>query len=258
MAEHGVPIRRVINGGGIPQKNPTLNRVYANVLNKPVLVPDEPRSTSLGSAIFAFLAAGAFQTIEEAQDALCPTFDIVEPDPRAAAVYDGCSRCTGSCISRSAGRTPGPRRSATCCRRCAAMAARQRGGHEPLAALRDRGPRRQPGTGARTAWSSTRSATRAASTATTGLVVIKPSGVPYDGADGRRPGGHRPRRPRRRGRVPALVRSADAPGALQGVPGDRRRRAHALAVRDGVGAGRPRDSRASARRTPTTSAAPSR
>ena len=30
MAEHGVPIRRVINGGGIPQKNPALNQVYAN------------------------------------------------------------------------------------------------------------------------------------------------------------------------------------------------------------------------------------
>ena len=39
MEEHGVPIRRVINGGGIPQKNEVLNRVYANVLNKPVLVP---------------------------------------------------------------------------------------------------------------------------------------------------------------------------------------------------------------------------
>ncbi len=47
MEEHGVPIHRVINGGGIPQKNETLNRVYANVLNKPVLVPqsrsDQPR-----------------------------------------------------------------------------------------------------------------------------------------------------------------------------------------------------------------------
>ena len=54
-------IRRVINGGGIPQKNETLNRVYANVLNKPVLVP-EGDVTSLGSAIMAFMAAGAFET----------------------------------------------------------------------------------------------------------------------------------------------------------------------------------------------------
>ena len=44
--------------------------------------------TSLGSAIFAFLAAGAFRTIEEAQAALCPSFRVVEPEARAAAVYE--------------------------------------------------------------------------------------------------------------------------------------------------------------------------
>lgn len=44
--------------------------------------------TSLGSAIFAFLVAGTFKTIEEAQDALCPGFDVVEPDPRQVFVYD--------------------------------------------------------------------------------------------------------------------------------------------------------------------------
>jgi L-ribulokinase len=87
MAENGVPIRRVINAGGIPQKNPVLNRVYANVLNKPVLVP-QVEITSLGSAIFAFLAAGTFRSIAEAQDALCPGYRVVEPDPAAARIYD--------------------------------------------------------------------------------------------------------------------------------------------------------------------------
>ena len=87
MEEHGTPIHRVINGGGIPQKNEVLNRVYANVLNKPVLVP-KTEVTSLGSAIFAFLAAGTFKTIEEAQKALCPEYRTVEPDPAAARTYD--------------------------------------------------------------------------------------------------------------------------------------------------------------------------
>ena len=85
MAEHGVAIRRIINGGGIPQRNEALNRVYANVLNKPVLVP-EGDVTSIGSAIFAFLAAGAFSSVEEAQDALCPAYRTIEPDSREAAV----------------------------------------------------------------------------------------------------------------------------------------------------------------------------
>jgi L-ribulokinase len=87
MAEHGVTIHRVINGGGIPQKNETLNQIYANVFQKPVLVP-ERGVTSLGSAIFAFLAAGVFSSVEEAQQALCPSHRIVEPEAEAGPIYD--------------------------------------------------------------------------------------------------------------------------------------------------------------------------
>jgi L-ribulokinase len=87
MAEHGVAVNRVVNGGGIPQRNETLNRVYANVLNKPILVP-EGDVTSLGSAIFAFLAAGAFPTIEEAQQALCPAHRTIEPQPEESCRYE--------------------------------------------------------------------------------------------------------------------------------------------------------------------------
>jgi L-ribulokinase len=86
MEEHGAPVHRVINGGGIPQRNNVLNKVYANVLNKPVLVPSGD-VTSLGSAIFAFLACGAFPSIEAAQGALCPTHRTVEPEPGSASVY---------------------------------------------------------------------------------------------------------------------------------------------------------------------------
>jgi L-ribulokinase len=87
MAEYGVPIHRVINAGGIPQKNEVLNRVYANVLNKPILIPRSD-VTSLGSAIFAALAAKAFRSLEEAQEALCPKYRVIEPDPKAARVYE--------------------------------------------------------------------------------------------------------------------------------------------------------------------------
>ncbi|GAB4110716.1 MAG: ribulokinase [Acidobacteriota bacterium] len=86
LAEHGVRIERVINGGGIPQRNEVLNRVYANVLQKPVLVPKQ-EVTSLGSAIFAALVAGLFRTVEEAQQRLCPDYRVIEPDPASAEVY---------------------------------------------------------------------------------------------------------------------------------------------------------------------------
>ncbi len=87
MAEHDVYIKRVINAGGIPQKNNVLNQVYANVLGRPVLVPSKS-VVSLGSAIFAFLAAGTFKTVDEAQDKICPAHSVFTPEPAAQKVYN--------------------------------------------------------------------------------------------------------------------------------------------------------------------------
>ncbi len=87
MSEYGAPTLRVINGGGIPQKNPVLNQTYANVLGRPVLVPGSS-VTGLGSAIFAFVAAGIFPTIEAAQERLCPKPTIFEPDASTKAIYE--------------------------------------------------------------------------------------------------------------------------------------------------------------------------
>jgi L-ribulokinase len=87
MSEHGVTIKRVINAGGIPQKNVVLNQVYANILGRPVLVPSTS-VTSLGSAIFAFLAAGTFHSVEEAQDKICPLHKVFHPEPSARSIYD--------------------------------------------------------------------------------------------------------------------------------------------------------------------------
>jgi L-ribulokinase len=87
MAENGVPVERVINGGGIPQQSAVLNQVYANVLNKPVLVPDGT-PTSLGSCIFALLAAGAIGSVEEGQSLLCLPHRTFLPEARAVSIYE--------------------------------------------------------------------------------------------------------------------------------------------------------------------------
>jgi L-ribulokinase len=87
MAAHGVHIQRVINAGGIAQKNNVLNQVYANILGRPVLVPSKS-VVSLGSAIFAFLAAGTFKTVEEAQDRICPPHKEFNPETSEQTVYN--------------------------------------------------------------------------------------------------------------------------------------------------------------------------
>jgi L-ribulokinase len=95
MAEHGVHIKRVINAGGIPQKNSVLNRIYANVLRRPVLVPSKSVVSSLGSAIFAFLAAGIFKTVEEAQDKTCSEHEVFTPKPASEGL-----RCPAGALSK--------------------------------------------------------------------------------------------------------------------------------------------------------------
>ena len=87
MAEYGVPVDRVINAGGIPQNNQVLNQVYADVLGKPVLVP-AGIPTSLGSGIFALLAAKAFTSVDVAQDKMCLTYKTFTPNPAANATYN--------------------------------------------------------------------------------------------------------------------------------------------------------------------------
>ncbi|WP_292261112.1 ribulokinase [Mesorhizobium sp.] len=87
MEEHGVPVHRVINGGGVPQKNPLLNQIYANVLGKPILVPDG-LPTGLGSSIFASLASRDHDSIEAAQAQMCVGFRRYDPDPSTRERYE--------------------------------------------------------------------------------------------------------------------------------------------------------------------------
>jgi L-ribulokinase len=87
MSQYGAPTERVINGGGIPQNNAVLNQVYADVLGRPVLVPAS-KVTGVGSAVFAFIAAGVFKTIAEAQKKICPPHTVYQPQPEAQKVYE--------------------------------------------------------------------------------------------------------------------------------------------------------------------------
>jgi L-ribulokinase len=86
MSEHGVTINRVINAGGIPQKNDVLNQVYADILGRPVLVPSST-VVGVGAAIFAFLAAGTFKTVEEAQARISPSHRVFQPRRSEQAAY---------------------------------------------------------------------------------------------------------------------------------------------------------------------------
>lgn len=87
MEEGGLQVRRIINAGGIPGKNPVLNQIYADVLGREVHVPSVP-PVGVGACIFAALAAGAVPDLETAQAKLCRATKVYHPRPENRATYD--------------------------------------------------------------------------------------------------------------------------------------------------------------------------
>ena len=76
---------RVVGGGS---RNDFLLQLKADVTGKPVQRVVQPEATALGAAMIAGVAAGTFDSLDEAADALVdldPT--VYEPDPVAAAGY---------------------------------------------------------------------------------------------------------------------------------------------------------------------------
>jgi L-ribulokinase len=87
MADCGLSVKRIINAGGIPQRNDLLNQVYADVLNREVHVPSRS-PTGIGSCIFAALACGAFADVANAQERLSPPPRIFHPRTEAVGAYE--------------------------------------------------------------------------------------------------------------------------------------------------------------------------
>lgn len=55
---HGVPVKEVINTGGLSIKNPTMMQIYADVIGRPMKVSRSEQTCALGAAIFGAAAAG--------------------------------------------------------------------------------------------------------------------------------------------------------------------------------------------------------
>ncbi len=83
----GIPIERTkICGGGA--KSPLWKKIIANVLNIKVDVLETEEGPSLGGAMLAAVACGAFENVEAAAKAVVKVIDTVEPEEELAAKYE--------------------------------------------------------------------------------------------------------------------------------------------------------------------------
>ncbi len=84
----GVPVREFVVAGGLLRNRP-LMQLYADVLRMPISTIGSEQGPALGSAIHAAVAAGAYEDVRAASEAMGRvTRAVYRPDPRAAEVYD--------------------------------------------------------------------------------------------------------------------------------------------------------------------------
>ncbi|MFZ4595866.1 MAG: ribulokinase, partial [Verrucomicrobiaceae bacterium] len=87
IEEYGVPVKEIINTGGLSIKNATLMQIYADVTNRPMKVSQSEQTCALGAAIFGAAAAGA-GTVAEIQSKVTAVREkVYHPIAENAAVY---------------------------------------------------------------------------------------------------------------------------------------------------------------------------
>ena len=94
LRESGVPVRRFVASGGLPQKNPLLMQIYADVLNEKIALAASDQSVALGAAILGCLAAGqevtGYAQVSQAIHAMAHQREdlVYRPDLHARKEYD--------------------------------------------------------------------------------------------------------------------------------------------------------------------------
>lgn len=83
----GIDIKRSkLCGGGA--KSPLWRKIFANVLNITLDIPQTEEGPGYGGAMLAMVGAGKFASVEECADALVKVTSSLEPDPALAALYE--------------------------------------------------------------------------------------------------------------------------------------------------------------------------
>lgn len=88
IEEYGVPVKEVINTGGLSIKNETLMQIYADAIGRPMKVSRSEQTCALGAAIFGAAVAGV-GTVAEIQAKVTATREkVYYPIPENQAIYE--------------------------------------------------------------------------------------------------------------------------------------------------------------------------
>ncbi|HUS02201.1 MAG TPA: ribulokinase [Chitinophagaceae bacterium] len=74
--EQGVTIQGLIGIGGVAKKSPYIMQMMADVMNMPIRIHKSEQTCAAGAAMFAATAAGIYDRVEDAMNAMGQGFDI--------------------------------------------------------------------------------------------------------------------------------------------------------------------------------------
>jgi L-ribulokinase len=88
FVEQGIPVKGLIGMGGVAKKSPFIMQMMADVMDMPIRIHKSEQTCALGAAMFAATAAGIYNRVEEAMDAMGPGFDAeYHPNPANVAIF---------------------------------------------------------------------------------------------------------------------------------------------------------------------------
>ena len=86
--DEGIPVKGLIGLGGVAKKSPFIMQIMADVMDMPIRIHKSEQTCALGAAMFAATAAGVYNRVEDAMQAIGQGFDAVYyPDAAKAALY---------------------------------------------------------------------------------------------------------------------------------------------------------------------------
>lgn len=86
--EQGVPVKGLIGIGGVARKSPYIMQTMADVMNMPIKIHRSEQTCATGAAMFAATAAGIYDKVEDAMNAMGRGFDKEYlPDKEKAEIY---------------------------------------------------------------------------------------------------------------------------------------------------------------------------
>jgi L-ribulokinase len=88
FVEQGIPVKGLIGLGGVARKSSYIMQTMADIMNMPIRIHSSEQTCAAGAAMFAATAAGIYEKVEDAMNAMGQGFDVIYyPDEAKASIY---------------------------------------------------------------------------------------------------------------------------------------------------------------------------